>query len=144
MNANGDERIDHDEFVAFMLQLLLGSFENKLKIVFQLFDFEEEEVMRPESVRLILRHIPIWSDCEHGLMHEECHEMQLTRVALLKEKYNDWKDINQFVDSFFRKWYAVQELQRGNNQPVIRAILCNIQFIPRTYSLLQKLPASQD
>jgi len=27
INANGDERIDHDEFVAFMLKLLMGSFE---------------------------------------------------------------------------------------------------------------------
>jgi len=27
MNANGDERIDHDEFVKFFLKMLMGSFE---------------------------------------------------------------------------------------------------------------------
>ena len=27
MNANGDERIDHDEFIRFMLRLLMGSLE---------------------------------------------------------------------------------------------------------------------
>ena len=27
INANGDERIDHDEFVKFFLTLLMGSFE---------------------------------------------------------------------------------------------------------------------
>ena len=27
MNANGDERIDHDEFVKFFLKMLMGSLE---------------------------------------------------------------------------------------------------------------------
>ena len=27
INANGDERIDHDEFVAFFLKLFMGTFE---------------------------------------------------------------------------------------------------------------------
>jgi len=27
MNANGDERIDHDEFVGFIIKMLMGSIE---------------------------------------------------------------------------------------------------------------------
>ena len=27
MNANGDERIDHDEFVLFLLRMLMGTFQ---------------------------------------------------------------------------------------------------------------------
>jgi len=53
-------------------------------------------------MKLLLRHMPIWVEgTKYGLSFEDCNEAQLTRVDLLKERLNDFKDINQFVDYFF-------------------------------------------
>ena len=38
INENGDERIDHDEWVRFFLTLLMGSLEQKLLIAFKFYD----------------------------------------------------------------------------------------------------------
>ena len=43
MNANGDERIDHDEFVKFFLTVLMGSLEQKMLIAFKCYDMDGDE-----------------------------------------------------------------------------------------------------
>jgi len=40
MNANGDERIDHDEFVKFFIKMLMGSVEQKMHIAFNVYDID--------------------------------------------------------------------------------------------------------
>ena len=47
INANGDQLIDHDEWLEYMLNLICGSFEKRLFIVFQIFDLSKEEIIRP-------------------------------------------------------------------------------------------------
>ena len=43
INANGDERIDHDEFVGFFIRLFMGSPQQKMKIAFDCYDFDKDE-----------------------------------------------------------------------------------------------------
>ena len=45
MNANGDLRIDHDEFVKFMLTMLMGSIKQKMNIAFRCYDIDFDEVI---------------------------------------------------------------------------------------------------
>lgn len=59
INANGDERIDHDEFVRFFLQLCMGSFEQKMLIAFRCFDADNDGSIQEDEVELILRGIPL-------------------------------------------------------------------------------------
>lgn len=40
VNSNGDERIDHDEFVDFFLKVLIGTVEQKMQIAFQCYDVD--------------------------------------------------------------------------------------------------------
>ena len=60
MNENGDERIDHDEWLPFMLNLIYGSFEQRIFMVFKIYDVDNSGILQPEFMRLFLRHIPIW------------------------------------------------------------------------------------
>lgn len=40
INANGDERIDHDEFVNFMVKACMGTKIEKLLIAFKMYDLD--------------------------------------------------------------------------------------------------------
>ena len=43
MNLNGDERIDQDEFVAFMLLVCMGNKMKRLMIAFRTYDLDNNE-----------------------------------------------------------------------------------------------------
>ena len=64
MNANGDERIDHDEFVLSMLKMLMGTFEQKMLIAFKCYDIDGDEQISHREVEAVLRNIPSISDEE--------------------------------------------------------------------------------
>jgi len=59
INTNGDERIDHDEFVRFFLILCAGSFEQRMLIAFKCFDLHDNEILSKEDVTLVLKSIPV-------------------------------------------------------------------------------------
>ena len=58
INANGDERIDSDEFVLFFLQLLMGSQAQRMKIAFRVYDADNDQTISKEEIRIILKNIP--------------------------------------------------------------------------------------
>jgi Ca2+-binding EF-hand superfamily protein len=75
MNINDDPLIDHDEWLEYMLKLFVGNFERRLFIVFQMFDLNNDEVVKAENMKLILRHLPIWIDHNrYGISHEAQNE----------------------------------------------------------------------
>ena len=66
MNANGDERIDHDEFVKFFLKLLMGSLKQKMLIAFRVYDVDGDECISTEEVKIVLRNIPLHFEERYG------------------------------------------------------------------------------
>ena len=62
MNANGDERIDHDEFVGFFLSLLMGTVQQKMYTAYRCFDGDDDECISEEEVRLLLATVPLNCD----------------------------------------------------------------------------------
>jgi Ca2+-binding EF-hand superfamily protein len=66
MNANGDERIDHDEFVKFFLKMLMGTLEQKMLIAFRVYDVDGDESISDQEVRIVLRNIPIHFEERYG------------------------------------------------------------------------------
>jgi hypothetical protein len=67
INANGDERIDHDEFIEFMAIALMGNLQQKMAIAFKCFDPENQEVITASEVKFILRHVPINQEERYGI-----------------------------------------------------------------------------
>ena len=55
INANGDERIDHDEFVKFFLTVINGSLMSRLQICFKCYDFENDDCISVDNVELMLQ-----------------------------------------------------------------------------------------
>jgi len=59
INANGDERIDHDEFVPFFLKLMMGTLEQKMYIAFRIFDVDDDQSISEDEVKVVLKNIPL-------------------------------------------------------------------------------------
>lgn len=104
INANSDPLIDHDEWLEYMLMLLCGSFERRLFIVFQIFDLNKEEIVRPQNMKLILKHLPVLREQQrlYGISHEHTpNDAHLPRTEIQRRRHADSNDIEQFVDIFF-------------------------------------------
>ena len=102
INPSGDDIIDHDQWLKFFLRLTCGSFQQRLLIVFDVFDGSQTQIIRPECVKTILSHVPLYDEvCKFGISHEGCLESQMTRVELIAERQRDATDINAFIDHFF-------------------------------------------
>jgi Ca2+-binding EF-hand superfamily protein len=46
-----NKKVEHDEWLKFMLLLTCGSFKNRLQLIFKLFDFEDSQCIRQEYVK---------------------------------------------------------------------------------------------
>lgn len=87
MNENGDERIDHDEWLPYMLNLMIGSFDQRAFLVFNVYDIDRTGLLKPEYMKLFLRHIPIYvQGKKYGITYDDCIEAHLKPIAIFKEK----------------------------------------------------------
>lgn len=103
INENGDEQVDHDEWLKFFLQLTCGSFEHRLLIVFKIFDITKTQVLRAEQIKMLLAHVPLY---EHSQRYGKsfpfaCRESQTTVVELVEQRIADQAEISKFVDTLF-------------------------------------------
>ena len=69
INANGDERIDHDEFVEFFVQCCMGSKLQKMMIAFNVYDHDNNKQISAEEVKHINFHIPLMVEKRYGITH---------------------------------------------------------------------------
>jgi Ca2+-binding EF-hand superfamily protein len=83
INANGDSTIDHDEWLEYLLKMICGNFDRRLFIVFQMFDLNNDQVLKPENMKLLLKHVPIRRDHMHfGISHENENDSHRSRIEL--------------------------------------------------------------
>ena len=69
INDNGDERIDQDEFVKFMIQLCMGSRLQKLMIAFKVYDLDSDEQIDKYEAKFISYHIYLTHGHRFGISH---------------------------------------------------------------------------
>lgn len=59
LDANDDEYIDLREFVYILFKIYYSNFDNQVKLVFDMYDFDRDGYITKEDVRIILSYIPI-------------------------------------------------------------------------------------
>lgn len=90
INANGDERIDHDEFVGFLLQACMGSKLQKMMIAFNVYDHDGNKQISAEEVKHVNFHVPLRVESRYGITHEpEQSEANMTKVQVLSARKID-------------------------------------------------------
>jgi Ca2+-binding EF-hand superfamily protein len=95
MNANGDERIDHDEFVKFFLKVLMGSLEQKMLIAFKCYDMDGDEQIDFKEIKIVLRNIPLQIESRYGNSFMKDN----SRVEYLRKKDEDNMHIDTLIDA---------------------------------------------
>lgn len=99
MNANGDERIDHDEFIKFMICLLMGSFEQKMLIAFKCYDVDGDERISQKETEIVLRNIPSISDQREQVFG--VGKVDRSHLDALQEVQDDGFQIEILVQTIF-------------------------------------------
>ena len=59
MDLNNDGYIDVREFIHGFFKIYNSNLETKIKLAFDMYDFDKDGYIRKEDVRLILSYIPI-------------------------------------------------------------------------------------
>ncbi len=57
-DENSDEMLDGKEFVNGLFKVYFSSFESKLKLTFDIYDFDGDGSVSREDIRIILAYIP--------------------------------------------------------------------------------------
>lgn len=112
INANGDERIDHDEFVKFFLTMLMGTLEQKMQIAFKCYDMDGDEQIEFSEISIILKNIPSKLENRYGssftkekdssrteyLKRQEIDNEQIdTLMSVLEKNYEDGMYFDEFI-----------------------------------------------
>ena len=82
INANGDERIDRDEFVKFFLKAIMGNHSQKMQIAFKCFDTTGDDCITKEHIKLLLKNVPLYSG-SYGISKESDSEANLYRTEIM-------------------------------------------------------------
>jgi Ca2+-binding EF-hand superfamily protein len=56
---NGNDYIDFIEFYESMLTLFSGDYSDLTKFIFKVYDFNRDNYITPEDIRLVLSYVPV-------------------------------------------------------------------------------------
>lgn len=59
LDLNGDSYIDLKEFVHGFFKVYYSNLDTKIKLAFDMYDFDKDGFVKKEDIRLVLSHIPI-------------------------------------------------------------------------------------
>ena len=59
LDLNGDGYVDVKEFIHGFFKVYYSNLETKLKLAFDMYDFDKDGYIKKEDVRLVLSYIPI-------------------------------------------------------------------------------------
>lgn len=106
INANGDERIDFDEWFSFFLKVFMGSPQQKMLIAFKVYDIEGEDCLTRKNVEMVLKHITKSnSSTRYGISFEKEGNLAHSSRNEITQKYQrDVKEIKMLTDCIFNNF----------------------------------------
>ena len=58
-DKNKDEYAGKDEFIAAACRLLSHKFEDNIKVIFEIYDFDGDGIISREDIRIVLCYVPL-------------------------------------------------------------------------------------
>mmetsp|Transcript_1106 Transcript_1106/g.1873 ORF Transcript_1106/g.1873 Transcript_1106/m.1873 type:complete len:161 (+) Transcript_1106:434-916(+) len=103
-----DDHIYEAPFIEGMIKVYLSSFEEKMRMTFKMYDFDNDGIVSREDVRILLSYVPFKTDQDLGttqsVMSESTNKEGLydsTRQSFFQRK-NDQDEIVRLVDTIFQ------------------------------------------
>jgi Ca2+-binding EF-hand superfamily protein len=70
MDKDNDDFLNLNEFTYGMNKIFLGNFEETAQMIFSIYDFDKDGIIRKSDVKLLLSYLPIKSDRETNYKHQ--------------------------------------------------------------------------
>lgn len=64
MDLNFDAYIDYKEFLTGLLRIYCSTFDQKMKFVFEIYDFDSDGYITKNDILTILRYVPVTSETQ--------------------------------------------------------------------------------
>lgn len=64
MDLNIDGYIDYKEFLTGLMRIYLSNFDQKMKFVFEIYDFDSDGYISKNDILTILRYVPVVSNTQ--------------------------------------------------------------------------------
>lgn len=139
LDANNDEYIDLREFVYILFKIYYSNFDNQVKLVFDIYDFDKDGYITKEDVRIILSYIPILKDKASTGGKEGIYNQEGGGVEDFSMRIKIQEEISQLLDLTFKKKDKInlEEFQEINEN-VTSDMLVTVLSL-----LKDKLPCSE-
>jgi len=59
MDINNDGYVDYREFLTGLLRIYCSTFEQKMKFVFEIYDFDQDSLISKNDIQSILSYMPV-------------------------------------------------------------------------------------
>jgi hypothetical protein len=103
INANGDERIEHDEFLQFFLDAMMGTKEQKMMVAFNVYDLDNDGTVSLEEVKYLLRHLPLHYERRFGISFGD-EGVGYHKNQYLQQKWLDGRQIDLISETVFSEY----------------------------------------
>jgi len=117
LDTNHDEYVDLKEFVYILFKIYYSKFEEKVKLAFDIYDFDRDGYITKEDVRIILSYIPVLRDTD---THEDEKEGTFSQSGGGHDEFNTrlriQEEISELLDIVFdeKDKINLQEFQEIN------------------------------
>ena len=139
LDANTDEYIDLREFVYILFKIYYSNFDNQVKLVFDIYDFDKDGFISKEDVRLILSYIPKLKDEDSKIEKEGTFSQQDGGEDNFKTRVKIQEEISELLDLVFdnKEKLNLEEFQKINEEQTSDMLVTVLTL------LRDKLPCSE-
>lgn len=102
LDANQDEYIDLREFVYILFKIYYSNFDNQVKLVFDIYDFDKDGYITKEDVRIILSYIPILKDVKRKIEKEGTFSQEGGGDENFETRIRIQEEISELLDLAFK------------------------------------------
>ena len=139
------DNLTQDEFVENFYKLYMGTFEDTIKIIFNLLDFDKDGVIKKEDVKIILSYLPLNEDKYVEEKKDDKNKVELVS-KIFGTQMKSLEEIDKIINDAFNDFNGVMNLEQftknitDNHSEIFLQILCFLyEQIPFTQSNIEEM-----
>lgn len=99
LDLNGDQYVDIKEFLTGLLRIYCATFDQKIKLVFDIYDFDGDGLISKEDIQAILSYMPVTK--QNPIAGEGKFTQDGGNATDFKERIESLNEIYEILDLCF-------------------------------------------